>query len=863
MSTSALVRCRLDGAFLPVLALSGTEQLSQSFCFNVTLDRTNAYLDVMSLTQKTAQLIFQNEQGDQRLLSGNITRVDADEGTLDIELRPNLERGKTVKSSRLFMNKTRQQIVQQILEELGYQRDQIIWHGPFDNTDIPPPLLQANETHFNFVQRLLGELGCFYWFDCDGRDEQICIANDFARTQYTSNILSAEQQTKAALYGQDSPLRAKVTDAAPVKHFSQQQRPADIGKKPEGPSQEQFEPPLPEQAKRNAEAQSKQHQQAFIETWTLTGTWPTLIPGFSLVLPPIWRRDRGTDDMTVFKVEHQGKSYSRDNPELGMELSQTAILLRRDSQYRPEFPKMPILPMAVPARIESPSAYAYINESGQYQLRTRYSDDASERLNHASASPAVERMMPFANPNQQLATGWHFPLLDQSTVLVTCLNADPNTPCVMGFLPEQGQEGPVKRSNKHQMRIVTPGQNELTFDDQLPNILLQTFDGQIKLELNAIDGNEFITLACQHGLITLTAGARQTWLAQTNLIQKISGGKLIKVSQMAEFQTEGDVHYQAAKKQNLTAKTDVTQTSDANQNWHVKNGELKVRCETGMSISSQGSQMTKVSDGSYRLQASGNINVNSTGNGDLIIGNGTAGIRMSSDGVIKIFGKKVTFNGNSGGVTFNGNMEYETGAGNEPEDIEPLDIEEIEDIEPLVNEDEVVPQVSGLKWDDPLIEYSQTTAIQFAHKHFEPGEIAQITVYEVAGETETEICSLEHELTKDSGIEHLSWQPVDHTAAEHRFVEDAEKLPLPVTTYRFEVTIADITASDSSVLRLKKPLALTLSAEDPSTINGKATCIDGNQQKHYSSIINGDAHFGTVLVGPVAIEYQLSTDKEA
>jgi len=208
-------------------------------------------------------------------------------------------------------------------------------------------------------------------------------------------------------------------------------------------------------------------------------------------------------------------------------------------------------------------------------------------------------------------------------------------------------------------------------------------------------------------------------------------------------------------------------------------------------------------------------------------------------------------------------MEYETGAGNEPEDIEPLDIEEIEDIEPLVNEDEVVPQVSGLKWDDPLIEYSQTTAIQFAHKHFEPGEIAQITVYEVAGETETEICSLEHELTKDSGIEHLSWQPVDHTAAEHRFVEDAEKLPLPVTTYRFEVTIADITASDSSVLRLKKPLALTLSAEDPSTINGKATCIDGNQQKHYSSIINGDAHFGTVLVGPVAIEYQLSTDKEA
>jgi len=219
MSTSALVRCRLDGAFLPVLALTGTEQLSQPFCFNITLDRTNTYLDVMSLTQKTAQLIFQNEQGDQRLLSGNITRVDVDEGTLDIELRPLLERGKSVKSSRLFMNKTRQQIVQQILEELGYQRDQIIWNGPFDITDIPPPLLQASETHFNFVQRLLGELGCFYWFDCDGRDEQTCIANDFARTQYTSNILLAEQQTKAALYGQDSPLRAKVTDAAPIKQF--------------------------------------------------------------------------------------------------------------------------------------------------------------------------------------------------------------------------------------------------------------------------------------------------------------------------------------------------------------------------------------------------------------------------------------------------------------------------------------------------------------------------------------------------------------------------------------------------------------------------------------------------------------------
>ncbi|MEJ2046250.1 MAG: hypothetical protein P8X89_23585, partial [Reinekea sp.] len=72
------------------------------------------------------------------------------------------------------------------------------------------------------------------------------------------------------------------------------------------------------------------------------------------------------------------------------------------------------------------------------------------------------------------------------------------------------------------------------------------------------------------------------------------------------------------------------------------------------------------------------------GEGDLVLmgGNGKGGVKIDKDGNIKVWGVQVTIKGR-GAVTFNGDVEYDPGAGNEPEEAISVTPDEIPEIEAL------------------------------------------------------------------------------------------------------------------------------------------------------------------------------------
>ncbi|MDO6575717.1 hypothetical protein, partial [Staphylococcus pasteuri_A] len=73
---------------------------------------------------------------------------------------------------------------------------------------------------------------------------------------------------------------------------------------------------------------------------------------------------------------------------------------------------------------------AFVDEHGEYRTRTDF-DKTARPL--TQSSPALKKLALYACQNQPQATGWHFPLVGGSEVLIGCINNDPNNAFIMGF----------------------------------------------------------------------------------------------------------------------------------------------------------------------------------------------------------------------------------------------------------------------------------------------------------------------------------------------------------------------------------------------------------------------------------------------
>lgn len=76
----------------------------------------------------------------------------------------------------------------------------------------------------------------------------------------------------------------------------------------------------------------------------------------------------------------------------------------------------------------------------------------------------------------------------------------------------------------------------------------------------------------------------------------------------------------------------------------------------------------------------------------MIFGNDTAGIKIDSQGKIKLYGKTINLKGSS--VSFNGSVDYDPAGSNQPETVpkpESLDVEAPEPLEPTAAHQRIDP----------------------------------------------------------------------------------------------------------------------------------------------------------------------------
>ncbi|MFP4127086.1 MAG: type VI secretion system Vgr family protein [Alphaproteobacteria bacterium] len=144
------------------LALSGREALSEPFHFRLTLALGGA-ADPKALLGEPlgVTLVGDSEAEGDRRLHGIATAVETGPEGVVVELRPWLALLELRADRRIFQTRTPAEIVEAVAADAGFRDLELRLQGRYDPLDYR---VQAGESDFAFVTRLLAEFGIGYFF---------------------------------------------------------------------------------------------------------------------------------------------------------------------------------------------------------------------------------------------------------------------------------------------------------------------------------------------------------------------------------------------------------------------------------------------------------------------------------------------------------------------------------------------------------------------------------------------------------------------------------------------------------------------------------------------------------------------------
>ncbi|MEJ2044302.1 MAG: contractile injection system protein, VgrG/Pvc8 family [Reinekea sp.] len=688
MSTTQTRQTRItlqlaNGHSLAVTGLDGWEDISNPTRLVITCPDHIA-LDADDLPGQPASVVINAAEYERywRLAIDAVQyRSNAKGEYWEISLCSKLHWGKKLQRTRLFMGLDRLQVLQQLLREMGYQA--IEWNMILDLAKTPEgPYLQAQEDNLTCFQRLLAEVGGFYWFEHhpNKQYETLIIRNNSAQGPYLAGIewvQSVSGMSPDFQLNRITRVRRKITGQR--SRFAHALNTIGSGLSQHNSNVHCQEPPLkPAHAALRAHYQQQAAEQ-FNWQLELHSHQPMLTAGYSMALRASQLGMPESGEFRLHKVRHHASTAGSDH---GLRYRNEAWAIRRITPIRIALPKKAHTPLLFPAKIESNLNYAALSPDGRYYLRPEFDQSDTDVT---GASPLLERLSLYSSPAtaKHPSAGWHFPLLDKSTVLVSCLNNDPNRMAILGFIPNQHQLGPVTNANASQSRIVTPGQNELVLDDQAKarRIALFTFDGQNQCELCAQNEAEFASILSKFGNLRLAAGGRLLINTIKHLEERNGANRQIRVKQNSTLtSTENAIQHQAATSLTLRAQNNIRHSAQGDYSVKAPQGDITITASNGLNTTVSGGDMHVKVSGRASHQTTGPINLSADG-GTITITDGIGGIKIGA-GTIKLWGKKISLKGKQG-VTYNGEINYDRNGANEPESIPELADIEIPEIAAL------------------------------------------------------------------------------------------------------------------------------------------------------------------------------------
>ncbi len=540
------------GGFTPddlhVLRFEFEESLSRSYVLDVTASaRDDAGIDPEALLGEVADLTIHGEAGD-RVVSGLVARVQVwqevgQEWTQRLRLRvvPPLWRLSQRRNNRIFQGKTLPEIVLEILDdaEVEHREELSATYHPRDY------VVQYGETDLDFVQRLLEEVGVFYFFEHEAGKVTLVLADANAacpdlpggakllfREQGGGLVAAADTLDGFALRHEVRPGKVSLRD------FNYLSPDVDLTaevKAAKNDDLEVYEYPggyIDRSGGKELAKVRLEEVRARVEQATGSGQTRRLLPGhqFELAEHPV---DGVDDKYLVVSVHHRGQQTKGQGEREAYRCQVEAM--RAAVPFRPErrTPR-PLLPGPQTAVVVGPSGEEiHTDRYGRIMVHFHW-DRLGARDDHASCWVRVSQA--WAGP------GWgalYLPRIGQE-VVVEFLEGDVDRPIVSGAVYNGSHPPPLDlpgEKTRSTLRSASSpgsdGSNELRFEDAKGSeevYLHAQKDLDIAVEndkTQTVGANESLTVGKNR---SRSVGGNQTLQVDGNDTSTIGGNQAIQVT---------------------------------------------------------------------------------------------------------------------------------------------------------------------------------------------------------------------------------------------------------------------------------------------------------------------------------------------
>lgn len=636
---------------LKLARLRGREGMSELFEFEVELVSEDSdipfedivgqgcVITVQGLSHTESEDSFGDEEITDRFIHGvvchfEIADIGASFTTYRAVVVPKVWVLKHRQNCRIFQEKSVQDIVTQLLNEVGLEGDEYRWdcQGSYDPYEY---CVQYRESEFNFICRLLEHEGIFYYFEHDD-EKHIMVFHD------DSTILSSIEGEEEVDFHPTS--KGLVTNQHISKfRYAKSLTPGKVTLRDYN-----FEKPT-----LNLESEKEADEQANREVYDYPGWFSDkgrgdslanlrlesrntykqkgigksnvnrLVPGFSFFYNDI-KRDQLCDDYLLTRVEHDAKqpgAYQEDSSTQGSEYNNKFFCIPLETPYRPIIQtRIPVVEGAQTAIVTGPSGEEiYTDEHGRVKVQFHWDREGKSDQN-SSCWIRVSQLWAGLGYG-----GFSLPRIGQE-VIVDFIEGNPDKPIVTGRVHHGDNRTPYKLPDKKTVSTLKTntskgggGFNELRFEDSAGEE--QIFIHAEKNKDIRIKNDEFEWV-----------GRNRHQVVVNNRYTEVKNNDHMIVRSDVNTKVEGDV--------NNMFDANIQQETKADENYKI-GGERKVKIDgsehlkTGMDINYEAGMNMGIKTGmkvdiksgmTINLQAGMQINLKA---GPSFISIGPAGVQIS------------------------------------------------------------------------------------------------------------------------------------------------------------------------------------------------------------------------------------------
>lgn len=559
----------------------------------------------------------------------------------------------------MFLNRSVPQIVDEVMRGAGFSKDDFAMQlaETYPQREFT---VQYAETDFDFLSRLLAQVGIFFTFESDAKKTRTQFCDQSAKRPTLPGVKELRYQPQSgtartietvyALHPQARllPGRVRVTDynyRTPDTILEAHQSSAMGSSIGENAIYGDHFKTLEEGQRIATIRQQNLDAQRMI--YTAETDCRGILPGYLLSIGNHPQDDLNANYLVV-SVTHaadQGAALAFGQEVKGPTYSNIVQLIKADTPYRPALPAKHQIFGTFTARVETTGTeYAYLDDQGRYHIRT---DFDRGKAAPGEASHPVRLVQPYGGDNY----GIHFPLRAGTEVALTCINGDPDRPVMSGALSNPQNPSVVTADNATQNIIRTVSGNELLMEDRVGQEKTELFTALRKniLSLDANRDGHKVRLATEEGEMEISAC--KTMLIESGDTQTVQSGNdhIVTVENAQRMMTRNkEIAYQAATDFRLKAGDNIRFKAEK-QNIEMTAGkDMVVDVTRALSVEVRNQNMDLIVDrGNLHVKTARDTSIIGQGGGPVTITQQNGSIQITTKGDLAIAAGKIDIHGNS------------------------------------------------------------------------------------------------------------------------------------------------------------------------------------------------------------------------